>query len=101
MDYLGLEAATSGVLQKKLLLKISEISLENTCVGISFTVNIAKFLRTLILQNIYERLLLTFFKKTACSNYHSQTMKPCSPYLDLELMQYTFHDLIDKHSPLH
>ena len=31
-----LEAATGGVLQKKVLLKILQYSLENTCVGVSF-----------------------------------------------------------------
>ena len=30
------EAATGGVLQKKMLLKIWEISNKNTCVGVSF-----------------------------------------------------------------
>ena len=64
---------------KKLFLKISQCSLENTCVGVFlykiaglkacnfikkrlqhryFSVNIAKFLRITILKNICERLLL-------------------------------------------
>ena len=30
------EAAAVGILQKKVLLKISQISQENTCVGVSF-----------------------------------------------------------------
>ena len=65
MDYLVSESATRGALLKKLSLKISQISQENTCAGVSLHVNIAKLLRTPILKNICERLLLTFFKKTA------------------------------------
>ena len=34
------EAATGGVLCKKLLLKISEYSQENTCVTVSFLTNL-------------------------------------------------------------
>ena len=32
----GVEAATRGVLRKKVFLKISQISRENSCVGVSF-----------------------------------------------------------------
>ena len=73
------EAATGGVLWKKLFLKISHNSQETICVEVSFNkvagllacifikkrlqhrfflVNIAKFLRTPILKNSCERLLL-------------------------------------------
>ena len=69
------ETANRSVLLKKMFLKISQNSHEHTCFGISFsakllavikkkpqhrcfTVNIAKFLRTPILKNIRERLLL-------------------------------------------
>ena len=60
---------------KKMFLKILQYSRENTCVGVSeglqlylkktlqhecFPVNIAKFLRTAIFENIFERLLLYF-----------------------------------------
>ena len=61
------KAVTGGVLQKKLLLKISQDSEENTFVGVfinerlqhrCFPVNIANFLRAPILKNICEQLLL-------------------------------------------
>ena len=76
------EAATGGVLRKEVLLKILQYLQENTCVGVflkqvtglqvynfikkrlqhrCFPVNIAKFLRTPILKNICERLLLKFY----------------------------------------
>ena len=54
---------TGGVMQKTVI-KFSQYSQENTCVGEkkrlqhrSFPVNIAKFLRTPILKKICERLL--------------------------------------------
>ena len=76
--YLAAEAATRGVLQKKVFLKITQNLQENTCAGVSFltklhaacnfikrrlqhrylSVNFAKYLGTLILQNTSERLLL-------------------------------------------
>ena len=76
--YLAAEAATRGVLQKKVFLKITQNLQENTCVGVSFLTklhaacnfikkrlqhrylsdNFAKYLVTLILQNTSERLLL-------------------------------------------
>ena len=86
MDYLVSEAATGGLLLKKLSLKISQISQENTCVGVSLHVNIAKLLRTPILKNICERLLLTFFKKAAW-------LKP--PQSDYESTQSMSRSLID------
>ena len=73
------EATTGGVLYKKLFLKILQYSQEKNCAGVSFLiklqalspvtllkrlqhrcfpVNIVKFLRTPILKNICERLLL-------------------------------------------
>ena len=62
------EVATWVVLYKKLLLKILQYSQENTCAGVSFIkrrfqhrcfpVNIAKCLRTPILKNNCEWLLL-------------------------------------------
>ena len=53
------EAATKGLLYKKVLLKIPEILQENTCVGVNlFSVKFAKFLRAPILKNICKRLLL-------------------------------------------
>ena len=65
--YFGLkkcsEAATGCVSVKKLFLKFSQISQQNTCVGVSrlqhrcFPINIVKFLRKPILKNICERLL--------------------------------------------
>ena len=80
LEWTGLEAATGDVLSKRLFLKISQYSQENTCVleflfnivaGLKacnfvkkrpqhrfFPVNIAKFLRTAILKNIWERLSL-------------------------------------------
>ena len=67
---------------KKVLLKISQYSQENTCVGVvesgdfhtcdfnkkklqhmCFPRNIAKCLRTLILRNICQRLLLNHFHR--------------------------------------
>ena len=61
---------------KKLFLKISQYSQENTCTGVSFLINfnskeattqvfsyIAKFLRTNILRNICERLDLLILSK--------------------------------------
>ena len=74
-----IEAATIGVLQKELFLKIPQYSQENTILGVSFKknfikkdmnfikkrhqhrcfpANIAKLLRTPILKNICERRLL-------------------------------------------
>ena len=62
------EAATRVILYKKLLLKISQYSRENTCVGVlctkrrfqhrCFPVNIDKCLRTPVLKNNLEWLLL-------------------------------------------
>ena len=64
------EAATRGVLWKKVFLKISQNSQENTGVRVSFLilkkrlwyrcfpVNFAKFLRKRLLQNTSERLLV-------------------------------------------
>ena len=52
------EAATGGVLLKNAFLKILQHSQEHTCVGDSFPVNIVKCLRTPILKNISEWLLL-------------------------------------------
>ena len=73
------EATTGGVLYKKLFLKISQYSQEKNCAGVSFLIklqalspvtllkrlqhrcfpmNIVKFLRTPILKNICEPLLL-------------------------------------------
>ena len=65
-----LEAATGGVLSKKVFLQISQNSQENTCARLSFNkvsglchrcspVNIAKFIRTPI-QSTSKRLLLVF-----------------------------------------
>ena len=70
----GTEAATGGVLQKKVSLKISQNSQENTCARVSFLrsatllkkrlwhrlfpVNFAKFLRTPFLQSASRRLPL-------------------------------------------
>ena len=74
LSVIGSEAATGDVLLKKLFLKISQYSQENTCVeslfnkvaGLKalrlqhrcFPENIAKFLRPSILKNVFERLLL-------------------------------------------
>ena len=69
------DAATRGVLKKKVLLKISQISQENACVaGLKdynliikriqhryFSVKLAEFLRTPVLKNICKRLLLNLF----------------------------------------
>ena len=74
------EAATGGVLQKKVFLEISQNSQENTCASVSFliklqisglqlywkkrlwhrwfSVNFTKFLRTPFLQNTSGQLLL-------------------------------------------
>ena len=55
------EAATEGILQK-VFLKISQIPQENTCVGVSFKLTcrtICEFLRTPVLKNICERLIVT------------------------------------------
>ena len=74
LESLLTEAATGGVLWKKVILKILEISQENTCVGVFLIksvknfvkkrlqhrcspVKFAKFLRTPILKNKCERLL--------------------------------------------
>ena len=51
------EAATAGVLRKKVFFEISQNSQE-TPVGQETPVNFAKFLRTLFLQNNSGRLLL-------------------------------------------
>ena len=51
-ESLKAEVATGGVLWKNLFLKISQISKENT------NAKSAKFLRTPILKNIWEWLLL-------------------------------------------
>ena len=77
-NFLFQEAATAGVLWKKVFLEISQNSQENTCGRVSFLitlpetllrkrlwhkrfpVNFAKFLRTSILQNTSGRLLLYF-----------------------------------------
>ena len=62
------EAATRGVLCKRVFLKISQNSQENTCARVSFLkkrlwhrcfpVNFVKFLRAPFLQNTSEQLLL-------------------------------------------
>ena len=70
------EAATRCVLQRKVFLKSSQISQENPCVGVFFNkvarfqclffnkvaglspVQLTKFLRTHVLKNICQRLLL-------------------------------------------
>ena len=65
------EVVTGSVLLKKVSLKISQISWENTCSGASFKLqrpkglkarnfflNIAKFLRTPIFKNIEQLLLV-------------------------------------------
>ena len=67
---------------KKLFLKVSQYSQENTFVGVSFLetltqvllVNIAKFLTTPISKNNFERLLLINYKQRPSWNffwYHS------------------------------
>ena len=64
-----IEAATRGVLRKKVFLEISQNSQENTCTKVSFllrkilwhscfAVNFVKFLRKAFLQNTSGRLLL-------------------------------------------
>ena len=79
------EAATRGVLWKKVYLEISHNPHKNTCARASFSefsffqrlwyrcfpVNFVKFLRTTFLQNISGRLLLT--KPTFCI-YCSHTL---------------------------
>ena len=74
LESLFTEVATRGVLQKKVFLKILQISQENTCVRVflikcvknfvkkrlqhrCFPVKFAEFLRTLILKNMCERIL--------------------------------------------
>ena len=55
------EAATRGALSKKVFLKISQNSQENTCVRVSFLIQLkasVQFLRTSFLQNTLGRLLL-------------------------------------------
>ena len=58
-----LEAATGGVIIKKLFSKISQYSQENTCVGVVYMlqlyqkVNIAKFLRTDFIEHLPWLLL--------------------------------------------
>ena len=68
------KTATGGVLLKKVFLKISQNSQEDTCARVSFLIklqvkglwhryfpmNFAKFLRTPFSQNISGRLLLNF-----------------------------------------
>ena len=53
------KVVTGKVLRKKVLLKISENSQENTYVRVSFLINFGKRLRASILKNICERLVLT------------------------------------------
>ena len=83
---------------KKLLLKILQYSQDNICVGVSFNrvaglygcnvvkkrlqhscflVNIAKFFRTPILNNIYERLLLKLTLKIANYLWKFYCVKTC------------------------
>ena len=71
-----------GVLLKKVFLKISQISQENSCVGVSFrpanllkrdttlvfSCKFAKFLRTTILKKIYKRLLLFVSPQNTIAN---------------------------------
>ena len=71
------EAATEGILLKKVFLKIPQYLQENTC----FHVNIEKFLRTPILKNICERLLLnasnnnTIIRDFICQHQVNKTVK--------------------------
>ena len=70
------EAATRGVLWKKVFLKISQNLQKNTCVRSSFLiklqawrhrffpVNFARFLRATFLQNTFEWLILWFISDT-------------------------------------
>ena len=77
------EAATGGDLPKKMFLKISQNSQENTYVSLFlnrvagqrlwhryFPVNFAKFLRTPFLQNTSGRLLLTLKGHVYIKNMH-------------------------------
>ena len=59
---------------EKVFLKISQISQENSCAEVSFLITLqiwglkfAKFLRTPILKNICERLLLNYLAAWRCS----------------------------------
>ena len=68
-----------------MFLKISQITQENTCVGDSFykvagqqmcfSVKFAKFLRTSILKNICERLLLNMHKQSLGGYYPKFVVK--------------------------
>ena len=75
-----LEAATRGVLCKKVFLEISQNSQENTCTRVAtllkkrlwhkcFPVNIAKFLRTSFLQNTSGRVLLASDRSDLYRNF--------------------------------
>ena len=63
----NLEAATRGVLWKKVFLEITQNSKENACARVflpeCFSVNFAEFLRTPFLQNTSERLPLKVYDK--------------------------------------
>ena len=71
-DECAVEATTEGFLCKKMFLKISQYSQKNICVGVSlhrcFPMEFAKFLRTPILKNICEQLLLLALKVMAFNN---------------------------------
>ena len=88
-NLLSTEAAARGVLSEKLFLNILQYSQESTVVGVSFSescrpepcnfikkklqhrcfsVNIAEFLRTPILKNICERLLLSIPISGQCAH---------------------------------
>ena len=79
-----IKVATVGILSRKLLLKILLYSQENTCVKIAlfkkrlprrcFPVNIPKFLRTPILKNICDWLLL-YIGKLCNYNLHFREIK--------------------------
>ena len=79
-----IKVATGGILSRKLLLKILLYSQENTCVKIAlfkkrlprrcFPVNIPKFLRTPILKNICDWLLL-YIGKLCNYNLHFREIK--------------------------
>ena len=66
-----LEAATRGVLWKRVFLEISQTSQGNSCTRVlkkrlwhrCFPVNFVKFLRTPFLQNTFRRLLLEIVRK--------------------------------------
>ena len=86
------EAATRGVLWKKVFLEVSQNSQEKTCAKVSlllkkrlwhrcFPVNFVKFLRTPFLQNSSGRLLLPF--ATVALNYSNIYLY--NIYLDLNL----------------